>query len=128
MLSTSPAAPSGILLTFMGTTKISLGNGAHTCAVNFAPLISPFLLPLALWLYRFKKTGKRNEIFLATKFGFGHGDPSKILRGDPEYVREALNKSLLRLGVDCVDLYYAHRADPAVPIEHTVAAMAELVR
>ena len=128
MLFTSPGVSSGILLTFMGTTKISLVNGAHTCAVNFAPLIRPFPFPPVLWLYRFKKTGKRSEIFLATKFGLGHGDPSKILRGDPEYVHEALNKSLSRLGVDYVDLYYAHRADPTVPIEHTVSAMAELVR
>ena len=78
--------------------------------------------------YRLKKTGKRDEIFLATKFGFGHGEPNRIVKADPDYVSEALNKSLSRLGVDYVDLYYLHRADPTVPIEHTVDAMAKLVK
>jgi len=50
------------------------------------------------------------------------------VKGDPEYVREAFNKSLSRLGVDYVDLYYLHRADPTVPIEHTVAEMAKFVK
>jgi len=83
------------------------------------------------WL---KKSGKRNEIFLATKFGGGSGPPTesgnarRMIRGDPEYVPEAFNKSLSRLGVDYIDLYYLHRADVTVPIEHTVAAMAELVK
>lgn len=78
------------------------------------------------WL---KKTGKRNEIFLATKFGAGAGTgPNRIIRADPEYVHEAFNKSLSKLGVDHVDLYYLHRADSTVPIEHTVGAMAELVK
>jgi len=80
------------------------------------------------WQLRFKKTGKRDEIFLATKFGLGHGEPDRIVKADPEYVHEAFNKSLSRLGVDYVDLYYLHRADSTVPIEHTVAAMAELVK
>lgn len=77
---------------------------------------------------RFKRTGKRNEIFLATKFGSAHGDPNRVINAEPEYVHEAFEKSLSKLGVDCVDLYYAHRADSTVPIEHTVAAMAELVK
>ncbi|KAI0247981.1 NADP-dependent oxidoreductase domain-containing protein [Lactifluus subvellereus] len=75
----------------------------------------------------FKRTGKRSDIFLATKFGAG--SPSgKMIDGSPAYVKEACNKSLERLGVDCIDLYYAHRTDPTVPIEHTVGAMAELVK
>ncbi|KAI0072152.1 Aldo/keto reductase [Panus rudis PR-1116 ss-1] len=65
----------------------------------------------------FRRTGKRDEIFLATKFGLGSGTPGRPVRGDPEYVHEALNKSLGRLGVDSVDLYYLHRPDPTVPIE-----------
>ena len=77
---------------------------------------------------RFKKTGKRNEIFLATKFGVGHGEPGRFVKANPEYVHEAFNKSLSRLGVDYVDLYYLHRADPTVPIEHTVTEMAKLVK
>ncbi|EIN08934.1 Aldo/keto reductase [Punctularia strigosozonata HHB-11173 SS5] len=75
----------------------------------------------------FKRSGKRADIFLATKFGLAHGDSKRVVRADPEYVREAFNKSLERLGVDTVDLYYLHRADPSVPIELTVRAMAELV-
>jgi aryl-alcohol dehydrogenase-like predicted oxidoreductase len=54
---------------------------------------------------RFKRTGKRSEIFLATKFGF----TAEGARGDPEYVREQLNISLKRLGTDYIDLYYQHR-------------------
>ncbi|KAI0072166.1 Aldo/keto reductase [Panus rudis PR-1116 ss-1] len=76
----------------------------------------------------FKKTGKRNEIFLATKFGLAGGIPDRRVRADPEYVPEAFNKSIGRLGVDKVDLYYLHRPDPLVPIELTVGAMAELVK
>ena len=91
----------------------------------FVPLIG---LTLSHPLRRFKKTGKRNEIFLATKFGSAHGEPGRLIKADPEYVQEAFNKSLSRLGVDYVDIYYLHRADPTVPIEHTVAAMAKLVK
>jgi len=79
-------------------------------------------------LRRLKKTGKRDEIFLATKFGLAHGEPGRVVKADPGYVYEAFNKSLSRLGVDHVDLYYLHRADPAVPIEHTVTEMAKLVK
>ncbi|KAI0747134.1 Aldo/keto reductase [Daedaleopsis nitida] len=80
----------------------------------------------------FKKTGKRNEIFLATKFGFVlGGEPlpdGRRICGDPEYVPKALERSLARLGVEHLDLWYLHRADKTVPIEHTVAAMAEQVK
>ncbi|KAI0336646.1 Aldo/keto reductase [Cubamyces sp. BRFM 1775] len=75
----------------------------------------------------FKKTGKRDEIFLATKFGFSP-EPGKAISGEPAYVRKAIERSLQRLGTDHVDLYYLHRADPDVPIELTVRAMAELVK
>ncbi|KAI0059690.1 Aldo/keto reductase, partial [Artomyces pyxidatus] len=75
----------------------------------------------------FKRTGKRDEIFLATKFGLA-SPTGKPVDGRPEYVREAFEKSVRRLGVETVDLYYLHRPDPAVPIEHTVGAMAELVK
>ncbi|KAH9887323.1 Aldo/keto reductase [Cubamyces lactineus] len=79
----------------------------------------------------FKRTGKRNEIFLATKFGYdlSRADvPEMSIRADPEYVPQALNKSLERLGVDHIDLWYLHRADRKVPIELTVRAMAEQVK
>jgi len=73
----------------------------------------------------FKRTGNRSKIFLATKFGF---TPTFEISGKPEYVKEACAASLAKLGVDCIDLYYAHRADPTVPIELTVGAMAGLVK
>ncbi|KZT07967.1 Aldo/keto reductase [Laetiporus sulphureus 93-53] len=76
----------------------------------------------------FKRTGKRNEIFLATKFGVRSGVPNRTVNGDPDYVHKAFQKSISRLGVDSVELYYLHRADPTVPIELTVGAMAELVK
>ncbi|KAI0063910.1 Aldo/keto reductase [Artomyces pyxidatus] len=75
----------------------------------------------------FKRTGKRDDIFVATKFGAG--SPSgKQVDGSPAYVRQAFGKSVSRLGVEKIDLYYLHRPDPTVPIEHTVGAMAELVK
>ncbi|MFC0110008.1 aldo/keto reductase [Kibdelosporangium aridum] len=73
---------------------------------------------------------RRSEVVLATKFGFKRIlDPSDAgVRGDAEYVKQACDASLKRLGVDHIDLYYAHRVDPAVPVEETVGAMAELVQ
>ena len=75
----------------------------------------------------FKRTGKRNDIFLATKFGnLVLPDGSRGVRSDPEYVKEACEKSLKRLGVECIDLYYCHRVDRKTPVEKTVEAMVEL--
>ncbi|MGX7828842.1 aldo/keto reductase [Actinokineospora sp. 24-640] len=75
--------------------------------------------------------GRRDEAVVATKFAVVReaGDPPSAwgLRGDPEYVRQAAEASLRRLGVDHLDLYYLHRVDPAVPVEETVGAMAGLV-
>ncbi len=74
---------------------------------------------------------RRNEVFLATKFGIVRdpNDPKKRgVNGRPEYLRAACDASLKRLGVDHIDLYYQHRVDPDTPIEETVGAMAELVR
>ena len=72
---------------------------------------------------------RRDKVLLATKFGNVRGpDRSWVgVNGKPEYVRQACDASLERLGVDHIDLYYQHRVDPAVPIEETVGAMAELV-
>jgi aryl-alcohol dehydrogenase-like predicted oxidoreductase len=75
--------------------------------------------------------GRREEVFLATKFGIKLVKEDDLLRrevnGRPEYVREACDASLRRLGVEHIDLYYQHRVDPNTPIEETVGAMAELV-
>ena len=74
---------------------------------------------------------KREQVFLATKFAMGglSNVPGPItVNGSPEYVKSAIDKSLKRLGIDHVDLYYQHRVDPNVPIEETVGAMAELVK
>ncbi|KAF8178870.1 NADP-dependent oxidoreductase domain-containing protein [Mycena galopus ATCC 62051] len=73
----------------------------------------------------FKRTGKRADIFLCSKFGFL---PTLGIDGSPAYVKTATESSLKRLDVDCIDLYYLHRADLNTPIEHTVAAMAEFVK
>jgi aryl-alcohol dehydrogenase-like predicted oxidoreductase len=73
---------------------------------------------------------RRDQVVLATKFGIvrDRNDPgARGVNGRPEYVREACDASLRRLGVDHIDLYYQHRVDRDVPIEETVGAMAELV-
>jgi aryl-alcohol dehydrogenase-like predicted oxidoreductase len=74
--------------------------------------------------------GRRDEVVLATKFGFQRdpADPARVINGQPAYVHAACDASLRRLGVDVIDLYYLHRVDAAVPIEETVGAMAELKR
>jgi aryl-alcohol dehydrogenase-like predicted oxidoreductase len=77
----------------------------------------------------------REKIFIATKFGFrerNSGDASErgesYIDGSPGYVKQAVEASLRRLKIEAIDLYYAHRVDPATPIEDTVGAMAELVK
>jgi aryl-alcohol dehydrogenase-like predicted oxidoreductase len=74
--------------------------------------------------------GRRRDAVLATKFGNVRGaDGSwRGINGRPEYVKQAAEASLRRLGIDTIDLYYQHRVDPNTPIEDTVGAMAELVR
>jgi aryl-alcohol dehydrogenase-like predicted oxidoreductase len=72
---------------------------------------------------------RRTQVVLATKFGNVRTEDGKFLgiNGKPDYVRQACDASLQRLGVDTIDLYYQHRVDPNTPIEETVGAMAELV-
>jgi aryl-alcohol dehydrogenase-like predicted oxidoreductase len=75
--------------------------------------------------------GRRDQIFLATKFGIVRDPANPTLRGvngKPDYIRRSCEGSLRRLGVETIDLYYQHRVDPATPIEETVRAMAELVQ
>src|SRR5215217_4209290 len=73
--------------------------------------------------------GRRDEVVLATKFGNERGEDGSFLgiNGKPDYVRNACDASLSRLGVEHIDLYYQHRVDKTVPIEDTVGAMSELV-
>jgi aryl-alcohol dehydrogenase-like predicted oxidoreductase len=71
---------------------------------------------------------RRDQVFLATKFGNVRGPNGEFLgvRGDPQYVRSACEASLARLGVEVIDLYYQHRVDQSVPIEDTVGEMSRL--
>jgi aryl-alcohol dehydrogenase-like predicted oxidoreductase len=75
----------------------------------------------------------RNKIFIATKFGFrqkveGSSAYDSYFDGSPTYMKTAVEKSLQRLKIDTIDLYYAHRIDPNVPVEDMVGAMAQLVK
>ncbi|EJL75435.1 aldo/keto reductase [Chryseobacterium populi] len=78
----------------------------------------------------------RDKIFIATKFGFRFKDgkashsgaPGTYFDGSPEWIKQAVDLSLQRLKIDTIDLYYAHRIDPNIPVEETVGAMAELVK
>ncbi len=72
--------------------------------------------------------GIRDKVVLASKFGnMRLPDGTRKVNGKPEYVFEACDKALARMGVDFIDLYYLHRMDPTVPIEDTVGAMAQLI-
>jgi aryl-alcohol dehydrogenase-like predicted oxidoreductase len=101
---------------------LELGVSFLDTADMYGPFVNEELVGRAI-------SGRRDEVFLATKFGSVRGPQGERLgiRGDPDYVREACDASLRRLGVDSIDLYYQHRVDPKVPIEETVGAMAELV-
>ncbi|HEY8780480.1 MAG TPA: aldo/keto reductase [Mucilaginibacter sp.] len=77
----------------------------------------------------------RDKVFIATKFGFRQkdensypGSPGSYVDCSPAYIKTAVEKSLKRLNIETIDLYYAHRIDPNIPIEDTVGAMAGLVR
>jgi len=73
----------------------------------------------------FKRTGNRDKVFIVTKFGFTE---TFGIDGSPEHVKVASERSLKRLGVDVIDLYFLHRTDKTVPIEETVIAMRDLVK
>jgi aryl-alcohol dehydrogenase-like predicted oxidoreductase len=102
---------------------IALGVNFFDTADMYGPFKNEELLGRAL-------RGRRDQAIVATKFGNRRSPEGAFLgvSGRPEYVREACDASLRRLGVDHVDLYYQHRVDPTVAIEETVGAMAELVR
>ncbi|MBZ5201945.1 aldo/keto reductase [Planomicrobium chinense] len=74
--------------------------------------------------------GKREQVIVATKFGNVRGEDGSFqgINGHPDYVKKACDASLIRLGLDTIDLYYQHRVDPNVPIEETIGAMSDLVQ
>jgi len=98
-------------ITFLDTAEM-YGNGANEELVGKAI------------------ASRREQVVIATKFGIQYDSASQTLLVDssPERVRQSCDRSLQRLGVDYIDLYYQHRVDPKVPIEDTVGAMAELVQ
>jgi aryl-alcohol dehydrogenase-like predicted oxidoreductase len=102
---------------------LELGIDFIDTADMYGPFTNETLIGKAL-------RGRRDGVVLATKFGNVRGPNGEFLgiRGDADYVRQACDASLQRLGVDHIDLYYQHRVDPTVPIEDTVGAMAELVK
>ncbi|HEY8866155.1 MAG TPA: aldo/keto reductase [Solirubrobacteraceae bacterium] len=105
------------------TRALDLGVSLLDTADMYGPYKNEQLVGRAI-------AGRREEVVLATKFGFVRGeDPlERSVNGRPEYVHEACEGSLRRLGVDHIDLYYQHRVDPDTPIEETVGAMGELVQ
>jgi hypothetical protein len=99
---------------------IDLGINFFDTADVYGPEVSEILLGRAI-------RGRRDSLIIATKFGNAldrdTNPDGRRLDGRPEYVRQAVEGSLRRLGIDHIDLYYQHRVDPAVPIEETVAAL-----
>jgi aryl-alcohol dehydrogenase-like predicted oxidoreductase len=101
---------------------LDLGITFFDTADMYGPFTNERLLRKALG-------ARRSDVTLATKFGNVRSEDGDFLgiNGRPEYVHEACNASLRRLGTDYIDLYYQHRVDPEVPIEETVGAMGQLV-
>ncbi len=102
---------------------IELGITLFDTAEIYGPFTNEQLVGRAI-------QGKRDRVVIATKFGFDISESGE-LRGansKPDHVRQVCDASLQRLGTDYIDLFYQHRVDPAVPIEETVGAMAELVQ
>ncbi|KAL4892579.1 NADP-dependent oxidoreductase domain-containing protein [Aspergillus ambiguus] len=114
--------PSGTL-----DEKVALLDHAHAAGLRFWDLADVYMDSedvVGEWI---KRSGKRDDIFLTTKFALQRQpDGRHTFRSDPEYVKMACEKSLQRLGVDTIDLYYCHRVDGVTPIEKTVEAMVEL--
>jgi aryl-alcohol dehydrogenase-like predicted oxidoreductase len=99
---------------------IEVGVTLFDTAEVYGPFTNEELVGRAL-------AGRRQDVIIATKFGFKTGDLSS-LDSRPEHIREVAEASLRRLRTDYIDLFYQHRVDPAVPIEDVVGAMAQLVR
>ena len=103
---------------------LSLGLSFLDTADMYGPYTNEILVGKAI-------TGKRDQVYLATKFGIQRDPANPRMRGisgKPDYVRASCEASLQRLNVERIDLYYQHRVDRSTPIEETVGAMAELVK
>lgn len=102
---------------------LDLGVDFFDTADMYGPHTNEQLLGKAL-------ADRRDRAVIATKFAIMRGDDGRYvgISGKPDYVRQACDASLQRLGIDTIDLYYQHRVDPQTPIEDTVGAMAELVK
>ncbi|QXW47261.1 aldo/keto reductase [Pseudomonas amygdali] len=102
---------------------LELGITFFDTADMYGPHTNETLLGRAL-------EGKREGIYLASKFGIVRGDDphARGVNGSPAYIHQSIDASLKRLNTDYLDLYYQHRVDPNVPIEDTIGAMAELVK
>lgn len=102
---------------------LELGVNLLDTADLYGPMLNERLVGKAI-------AGKRDEVILATKFGFEVDDNETYtgrLNGHPDYIRKSIERSLTNLNTDYVDLYYLHRLDPNVPIEESVGAMSRLV-
>lgn len=107
--------------------KVALLDHAHAAGLRFWDMADVYADSedvVGEWV---KRSGKRDDIFLTTKFALQRQPDSRhTFRSDREYVKTACERSLRRLGVDTIDLYYCHRVDGATPIEKTIEAMVEL--
>jgi len=100
---------------------LELGVNFFDSSDSYGPFINEELISNVL------KT-KRNQVVIATKFGQQFlPDGTRKINGNPEYVKQACDASLKRLGIETIDLYYQHRVDKSVPVEETWGAMKELV-
>jgi aryl-alcohol dehydrogenase-like predicted oxidoreductase len=111
-------------------TNLRVLNAALDIGINFLDTADMYGVGANERLLAQVLKTRRDEVVLATKFGMMRAPDGASLgiNGTPEYVRAACDASLVRLGVDHIDLYYQHRVDPKVAIEETVGAMAELVK
>ncbi|KOS05143.1 aldo/keto reductase [Flavobacterium akiainvivens] len=104
---------------------LELGSNFLDTADVYGPLSNERLLAKAL-------KGKREQVIIATKFGFEIDDQTGLatgrIRGDKAYIKHAVERSLKNLNTDYIDLYYQHRLDPNTPIEETMEVLSELVR
>ncbi|HEY0190201.1 MAG TPA: aldo/keto reductase [Kofleriaceae bacterium] len=110
-------------------TSIDLIHGALDRGLNFFDTADMYGSGRNEELVGKALADRRDRAVIATKFAFiRNPDGTGTVSGKPEYVKQACEASLRRLKIDTIDLYYQHRVDPAVPIEDTVGAMAELVQ